>query len=323
MKLTFEQFDKLNFALYEGNPIIRCDKTSTIVADPSVLTPDEAVDGKWHLFAHSMWGVVHYASEDGLQYARIKRILKDAMRPDINKVGDTYYLYYEHTQRVAKRGLAAIGKAKWHSELWLVTSKDLVTWSKPVAVVRHDRSYQDSGRLGVSISNPFMVEKDGKFRLYYSAGLSYLEDCHFSEPTYISYAESERPDGGFVSIDVPILRPDPKDPVLNRGCGCIKVYRLQDCYIGLLNGIYYAPDGSHSAVMLFKSEDGEHFYYVKHVIDPCMCGEDDWMAQYVYACNLALYQGKAYIFFNARNMAHPLKGREHIGVAIADMSEVL
>lgn len=319
LDISFEEFNKLDFTLLEANPLIRRFGLSPIVADPSLLTPEEG-DGKWQLFCHTLFGIYRYESMDGLHFKRMGRVIKNGMRPDINRIDGKYYLYYEHTMSLIPKLLATVGLIKWRSDIAICVSEDLISWSRSKTVVAHDRDYQSS-KLGVSISNPFLIQLDGEYRLYYSAGLSFLDDCGFSEPTHISYASSRRPDGGFVSLENPIMSPNPKDPYLNSGCGCIKVYRLQDAYIALLNGIYVDELGvSRSAIMLFKSEDGNSFKYVKHLIKPQRtAGGGDWMAQYVYACNLKLYGGKAYIFFNARNRAEVTKGVEHIGAAVAEL----
>ena len=168
-------------------------------------------------------------------------------------------------------------------EIYLTKSKDLISWTEPVRVIKADRTYMIDEQ-GISVSNPFLIEKDGKYRLYFSAGLTYLKDCKFSEPTHISYAESDSPDGPFVTREQPVLSPTEEVEWLNRGCGCIKVYRLKDSFIGLLNGIYVGDDGkSRSAIMLFKSDDGDNFSYAKHILKPCVCGNSRWMAQYASA----------------------------------------
>ncbi len=320
MSITFEKFNQAHFVLYPNNPIIKRWGLSTIVADPSVLSPNDS-DGKWHIFCHTLFGVYHFVSDDGIRYDKVAKVVNNAMRPDVKKIGDTYYMYYERVQSLLPRGLAMVGLIRWKSEIWYVTSKDLYTWSQPKVAVSHTRDYEDC-KMGISISNPFLIKYGDKYRLYYSAGLSFLKDCNFSEPTHLSYAESDSPDGPFVSRATPIMSPGKDNPVFNEGCGCIKVYSLSDCLIGLINGIYTDGEGnSHSAVMLFRSEDGENFSYVKHLVEPQSIGEDDWMAQYVYASNLAFYEGNAYVYFNARNVADMLKGREHIGVSIAKLPE--
>ena len=53
--ITFEEFNNLEFRLYESNPIIKNPINSFVVADPSVLTPDVSRDGLWHLFCHTFF----------------------------------------------------------------------------------------------------------------------------------------------------------------------------------------------------------------------------------------------------------------------------
>ena len=49
--------------------------------------------------------------------------------------------------------------------------------------------------------------------------------------------------------------------------------------------------------------------------------EKTWMAQYVYACDLVYFDGKFRIYFNARDKANPLSGRENIGFTEAVLSK--
>lgn len=308
-----KEFNEIEFSLYEKNPIIKKFGFGSIVADPSVLTPENSHDSKWHLFCHTFTGVFHFSSDDGINFIKEGKVISRAMRPDINYIDGVYYLYYERVQPMIVRGPAAIRLCKWFSEIYLIKSMDLKNWSKPKIVIKYDKGYHKCDE-GVSISNPFLIKVDDKYRLYYSCGLSYLDDCKFCEPTYISYAESDTPDGKFVSIDVPVMSPNADDALNNKGCGCIKVYKVKDGYIALQNGISMTQDSiSKSEIRLLNSVDGKNFTFVKTVVSPTGYG---WMAQFVYACALSLYKGKFYIHFNGRDTAHPLKGREHIGLSI-------
>ena len=312
--ISFEELERAEFSLYEGNPVIENFGLSPVVADPSVLTPSESHDGKWHLFCHTFLGVYELSSEDGIKWKRGKRIVPNAMRPDCVYVGGTYYLYYEKTESLVKRGLSLMG-GKWRSEIALATSRDLKNWSEPKTIIGAEREYM-SGKQGTSISNPFLTEIGGKYRLYFSAGLTYVEDCGFSEPTHISYAESGSIDGDYVTLESPIISPDENSKYLNICSGCIKVYRLKDCYVGLQNGIFRDGKKSHSAIMLLKSSDGIEFEFVRIFLMPCeTCGKNrDWMKQYVYACNLVEYGDELRLYFNARNVSNNLRGREKIGI---------
>lgn len=315
--ITFEQFNNLKFELYEKNPIIKPKGISTIIADPSVVVPDKSHDNKWHLFCHTWFGVFELTSDDGIHFGKAKKVVGRAMRANINYDGQ-YYLYYERTDSLIKKALSFLG-GKWFSEIYLTVSSDLKKWEKPVKIIGNERGYNFSGKYGAASSNPFLIQIDGKYRLYYSAGLTYINDCGFCEPTHISFAESKAKNKGFVSLEEPIISPDKQSKYLNLCSGCIKVYKLKDCYIALQNGIYKGEDGkSHSAIMLLRSKDGIEFEFVKIFLSPCMCGESNWMSQYVYACDLVFYDNRFWLYFNARDINNTLKGREKIGVYISE-----
>ena len=155
--------------------------------------------------------------------------------------------------------------------------------------------------------------------MYYSCGQTFIKDCGFSEPTHISFAESEKITTDYISREKPIISPDKNIPYLNLCSGCMKVYKLSDCYIGLQNGIFEKDGKSHSAIVLLRSDDGIKFDFVKHFLTPQVCGENKWMAQFVYACCLTYYDGTLRLYFNARNAANILTGRESIGVYYANL----
>ncbi len=315
--LSFNDIINADFKLLESNPIIKNPLNSFVVADPSVLTPDVSHDGKWHLFCHTFFGVYRYVSDDGLNFKKAGKIVSRAMRPNINRIDGRYYLFYEHTKPVILNALASIG-FKWKSEIFVTESDDLVTWTKPVPVIQQTRPYESDER-GQAISNPFLTKNDDKYRMYYSCGQTFIKDCGFSEPTHISFAESEKITTDYISREKPIISPDKNIPYLNLCSGCMKVYKLSDCYIGLQNGIFEKDGKSHSAIVLLRSDDGIKFDFVKHFLTPQVCGENKWMAQFVYACCLTYYDGTLRLYFNARNAANILTGRESIGVYYANL----
>ena len=164
-----------------------------------------------------------------------------------------------------------------------------------------------------------MLKVNEKFRLYYSCGQTFIKDCGFCEPTHISFAESDNVNKDYISIEKPIISPDENSKYLNLCSGCLKVYKLKDCYIGLQNGLFQENGKSHSAIMLLKSDDGINFQFVKPFLVPQKCGDSNWMAQYVYACCLTKYENKFRLYFNARNVSNNLLGRESIGVFEAEI----
>ncbi len=316
--ISFNEFLQLDFKLYNGNPVLKNPWNSFVIADPSVLTPDVSHDGKFHLFCHTFFGVYHYVSDNGVDFKKHSKIVSKAMRPNINYVDGKYYLFYERTRNVIFNLLSLVG-AKWKSEIFCTESTDLINWSKPYSVIKNTKQYQ-TFENGYSISNPFLINIDGKNRLYYSCGQTFIDDCGFYEPTYISYAQSDSINQDYVSIDEPIIKPDKNTEYLNLCSGCLKVYKLKDCYIGLQNGIYKKDGKSHSAIMLLKSDDGTHFEYIKQFLVPQICHGNKWMAQYVYACCLTKHNNKLRLYFNARNVSNNLVGRESIGIYEAEVN---
>ena len=175
--LTFEKFNNAEFELYNENPIVKNPWDSFVIADPSVLTPLHSHDGKWHLFCHTFFGVYHYESSDGISFERKGKIVNRAMRPNINYINGRYYLFYERTRPVIFNLMSLVG-AKWKSEIYCAESENLVDWCEPYLVIGKTRDYEEDKR-GIAISNPFLMNIENGYRLYYSCGLSFIKDCGF------------------------------------------------------------------------------------------------------------------------------------------------
>lgn len=313
--LSTEQILNADFKIC-GKPLMKPWGGSWVVADPSLLTPETSHDGKWHMFFHTTFGVYHTESDDGLDFAKPVKITNRAMRPNINLIDGRYYLFFERTRPLIMNALNVVNIAKWNSEIAVVESTDLKSWTSPRPVIRNTREYERNDR-GTSISNPYLLQENGVNRLYYSCGLTYIKDCGFCEPTYISYAESKRITDGYLSAEKPIISPDKTDPYLNLCSGCLKVYRMSDGYIGIQNGLYEKDGKSHSAIILLTSADGLNFKFAKLLIEPQVVDGSDWMKQFVYASHLVRYGDILRIYFNARDVANPILGRESIGYAEA------
>lgn len=314
--LTFEEFLSKEFTLYNGNPILKHPASSFVIADPSVITPDVSHDKKWHLFCHTFFGVYHYESDDGLSFENKGKIASRAMRPNINYIDGKYYLFFERTRPVILNALSLLG-VKWKSEIYYTESTDLKTWTQEKSALSNTR-YYEKDEHGTALSNPFLIKTENGYRLYYSCGQTFIKDCGFCEPRHISFAESKFVTSGYTARKEPIISPDKSKKYLNLCSGCLKVYRLKDCYIGLQNGLYEEDGKSHSAIMLLRSDDGESFEFVKPFLVPQKTQSSNWMAQYVYACCLTYYEGKLTLYFNARNTANNITGRENIGVLISE-----
>ncbi len=316
--LTVNQIINADFKISNKSPILKPFHGSIVVADPSLLTPDVSHDGKWHMFFHTTFGVFHFVSNDGVDFNVVQKIANRAMRPNINRIGDRYYLFFERTRPLFFNALNLVNAAKWKSEIYVVESVDLLNWSAPKPVITNTRDYENSNR-GMSISNPYLLQENGVNRLYYSCGLTYIKDCGFCEPTHISYAESKDVAKNYVSAEKPIISPDKNDPYLNLCSGCLKVYKLKDGYIGIQNGIYEKDGKSHSAIILLTSVDGLKFEFCKVLVEPAVVNGKDWMKQFVYASHLVKCGKTLRLYFNARDTANPIMGRECIGFAEAEI----
>lgn len=313
--LTVNQIINADFKI-SSRPILKPFHGSFVVADPSMLTPDNCHDGKWHMFFHTTFGIFHFVSDDGIDFKKVQKVTSRAMRPNINYIDGKYYLFFERTRPLFFNALNVVNAVKWKSEIYVVESTDLLNWSVPRPVITNTRDYENSGR-GMSISNPFLLQENGINRLYYSCGLTYIKDCGFCEPTHISYAESKSVDSGYISAEKPIISPDKNDPYLNLCSGCLKVYKLSDGYIGIQNGLYEKDGKSHSAIILLTSVDGLKFKFNKMLVEPAVIDGNDWMKQFVYASHLVRYGNTLRLYFNARDVANPVLGRECIGYAEA------
>ena len=132
--LTFEKFLNADFNFCKNNPVLKYRLPSMVVADPSVLTPDITPDKKWHLLAHTFFGVYHYISDDGVAFGEGKRITNRAMRPDIKLIDGEYYLYFERTRSPLLNALNSVG-VKPHSFLntWVKWAEDANPTASPIS----------------------------------------------------------------------------------------------------------------------------------------------------------------------------------------------
>lgn len=122
--ISFNEFNNLEFKLNENNPIIKNPWNSFVIANPSVLTPENSHDNKFHLFCHTFLGVYMYDSDGGLTFKKVKKITNRAMRPDINYIDNKCYLFYERTKPVICNLLNLFG-LNWKSEIYCKESVDL------------------------------------------------------------------------------------------------------------------------------------------------------------------------------------------------------
>ena len=300
---------RLSWHEHPDNPLLRPPFLSPLLADPTFLPPAETPDGRWHLFAHSLFGIHHYVSADGLSWKREgATLVRNALRAFLLRDGDTYRLYYEKC-----RLMLPIVPLPWVSHVEVRSSPDLVRWSAPEVVLRPSLPWHHEPGRGSAVSNPCVVRAGGGFRLYYSAGLVFLPDCGFCEPRFIGLAEADSPLGPFRPSPEPLFGPTP-ERWCNAGAGSMKVVALEDGFAGFQNGIYLDEAGrSGSAIRLLGSQDGRAFTPLRE--EPIIAPSTGWKRSHVYALDVRQVDGRWILFFNARNTWHWTRGREAIGRA--------
>jgi hypothetical protein len=349
--MKIADFLALRWEEAEG-PLIEPPRFSPVIADPSFLFPEETPEGDWALFAHSAWGIHRYASEDGLAWRDRGIVARNAMRPFVRRLGgsvetagrlaaaagiaaagaftgaagdSTYALYFESYPLLALPLSALPIRRPWNSTIGVARSVDLKSWSRREKLLGPDQPWMGDPSLGDSVSNPCLVEEpkaaslgksvsDIGWRLYYSASLSWIPDCGFCEPRYITCARGPSPTGPFAPEPAPIIDPatDPMQGVL--GAGSMKAIAMDDGWIGLQNKIYRDSGGnSRSAIFILRSEDG--FAWSPARADPLIAPGSGWNSSHVYACDCRFREkeGLWYLYFNARDGWKLSEGRERIG----------
>jgi len=334
--MTIAEFLALSWS-EPGEALIQPPRFSPVIADPSFLFPEETAYGEWELFAHSAWGIHRYSSKDGCTWLDRGLAVRNAMRPFIRHHGREYRLYYEKYRPFALPMTILPWKPRWHSTVSMSTSFDLKLWSEPEVLIRPTEAWMRDPALGEAVSNPCVVEagagrKPGdapEWRLYFSASLSWIDDCGFTEPRYMAVARGASPAGPFMPDPSPIIVPAddvPADTAVSisgpaagkaaqqLGAGAIKVIRLDDGWIGLQNKIYRDPgSSSRSAIFMLRSDDGLSWHPARE--DPLLAPAAGWTSSHVYACDCRYREsdGLWYLYFNARDGWKISAGKERIG----------
>ena len=300
---------------HPGNPVIEPPVLSPVIADPTFIEPAESPDGMWHLYAHSVWGIHHFVSRDGIAWEKREIVARNAMRPYLYRENDLYYLFYERF-RPLHIFFSWLPFPKWKSRIEVRVSGDLKHWSAPVVAVTPSLEWHSDDRYGSSIGNPCLVKEGNRYHLYYSASLVRVDDCGFNEPKYIGVAISDNITGPYRHHPEPLIGPEPRDRWRNLGAGSIKVLRAEDGFAGFLNGIYFneATKHSGSAISVLESRDGLAWKYLPG--GPVKTPTEGWQRSHVYACDVKFVPGLGEwrLYYNARDDWHWTDGTERIGL---------
>ena len=272
------------------NPLIAPPANLDIIADPTVIEPDDSPDGRWHLFAHALTAMYHYVSADGVAWTEVGKLpfSLGALRPYVFKEGAVYYLFFEQFLALD------------HSVIQVMESTDLATWSAPTTVLEPTFDWEKA--FQTTVGNPFVVARDGEYWLYYSAAGVYLDDAGYSEPLNIGVARATDVHGPYVKQAQPIITPDAAVSWRNLGAGSIKL--LDDRYAGrwtaLENGIYRDDAGnSRSAIQVLESDDGVSWREVCPA-PPLAPTDAGWKQSFVYAFDTTRRGDELRVYYNAR-----------------------
>lgn len=286
---------------HPDNPLIEPPRPEILLGDPAVVLPGDAPDGRWHMFANTMLGIHHFTSANGIKWIPSGKV-GPGWRAYVFKEAERFYMFSEQF---------TVPQVRSHIELR--ESGDLWDWSAPVRLVEPSLPWE--GRFSRNTGNPCVLKVDGRYRLYFSAGVVFLGDLGFCEPRYIGVAHAERIDGHYVKEDEPIISPSEDDPYLNRGAGAIKVIfdERRDLFYGFNNGIYRDPEGrTRSAILLLSSRDGLDWerVYPEPVVSP---GSEGWKKALVYQLDVKRVGDEMWLYYNARSGWR--FGIERIGLA--------
>ena len=299
------------------SPMISPPVPSPVLADPTFLPPGSTPDGQWHLWAHSLLGIHHHTSGDGIMWTRRETVARNALRAQVVDLGPAasprYRLLYERTRAFLPFGVP------WRSWIESRASDDLRRWSGPVVLLRPTLAWHRDPTQGEALSNPCLVPlPDSRWRLYVSAGLVRVPDCGFNEPAFVGAADGPGPDGPFDLRPEPLLGPDPTDRWANLGAGAVEVLPVRDGWVAFQNAIGWdaAARASSSAVRVLTSLDGLDWQVNgEPILAPMGSG---WAATHVYAVDVRDTPVGIRLYANGRNAAHWTRGREKVGMATPD-----
>lgn len=294
-----------------------------VIGDPQILTPGE-FDTQWHAFYHGFshdqkgWHTwfFHSVSEDGLRWKEVSREEGEVGIQYLFCDGNRWIQYYTATT-------AAIGnselKKKYNTIIRARTTTDFVHWSESVDLIMPELPKEREGS-GIEARNPCVIQlPDGRYRMYYSAGMVFLKDAGYGEPKYIFCAEADDPLGPFIKKEEPVLSPDIDLPYRNYGCGGFKVFGYKNGYIAFYNPIYIdSEEKSRSEIRMLTSKDG--LQWNEADCNPIVRPDPNipWRSAIIYQLDVVPWKGALLMYFNAREGWRG--GAERIGAVRLDLN---
>jgi hypothetical protein len=162
---------------HPSDPLVEPPSPEFLLGDPSVVLPQDAPDGLWHMFANTLLGIQHFTSQDGLAWVRHRKV-GPGFRAWVTGSGGDFRMFYEQFTVPQFRSHVAVRR-----------SEDLWSWGPGRAVLAPSLAWE-MGRVSRNVGNPCVVPVEGGYRLYYSAGVVFHRDLGFCEPRHIGVAHS-------------------------------------------------------------------------------------------------------------------------------------
>jgi hypothetical protein len=293
-----------------------------VIGDPQIITPGQ-FDDQWHAFYHGFshdekgWHTWFFrsVSKDGLKWKEVFREEGEVGIQYMFADGDRWIQYYTATMNAVDKKLSK----KYHTIIRARTTTDFVNWSKPVDLIFPELPLEREGS-GIEARNPCVIKlPNGRYRMYYSGGMVYLNDAGYSEPKYIFCAEADSPLGPFVKRETPILAPDSNLPFRNYGCGGFKAYGYKDGFVAFYNPIYIDDEKkSRSEIRMLTSTDGLEWQEAKG--NPIVKPDPSvpWRSAIIYQLDVVPWKDALWMFFNAREGWRG--GAERIGAVRLDLA---
>lgn len=315
---------KCSWYPFIDEPLVEGQKYAPRFSNPQIIMPNESCDGKWHMFFNSWIGLHHFISDSGIAWEPRKMVVFRGSGPFIFRDEENYCLVYEkHDLYIPIINRRSSEKNDGHSRIEMITSTDLITWSKPRLLldsreVQYANDYLKSPRL----SNPQIIKTEKGYRLYFGASLVTLPDTNYKIPRYLGYASSDELYGPYtISQDSLIYQVNGNDPCCNLAAGNIKIIKEPNAYYAFQCGFYWDDEKKKtmSALHILQSGDGLSFKRISQ--KPIVCtASDGWAEAYITACDAHYKQEEQcwYCYFSACGKKKKLFMYESIGLLIGN-----
>jgi len=290
---------------FPQNPLIE-PPVHDVIGDPQLILPGE-YDERWHMYAYGKGVIYRYVSDDGVEWEleqTIDYFAKWAGLVYLHHEGGTWYMFYTK------------GDGRGNTTICVRESRDLDKWSGEREILKPELGWEREGRR-IQVRNPCLLKIGNVYRLYYSGGTVWFDDCGYEEPKYVSFAEADDIYGPYEKYGEPIIKPDKRIPYRNFGAGALKVFMWDGGFLGFNNGLYKDGEGrSRSAISLMVSADGIEWLDAPY--NPIIAPTGGWKRAMVYQLDMVFnHDGKHIIYYNARDGWRG--GVERIGASFIEL----